>query len=118
MTVPASKAELLAAITTTFDALIADLSNVPAHRTRERSLDGHAAGTRMSLADLVSYLVGWNELVLKWLDQDDRGAEVAQDAGWLSRHSLRTSSATDSHGGGESDQSDSGERAADHPDRR
>lgn len=76
MPVPTSKPELLAAITTTFDALIADLSNVPAHRTRERSLDGHAAGTSMSPADLVSYLVGWNELVLKWLDQDDRGAKV------------------------------------------
>lgn len=30
----------------------------------------------MSPADLVSYLVGWNELVLKWLDQDDRGVRV------------------------------------------
>lgn len=30
----------------------------------------------MSPADLVAYLLGWNELVLKWLDQDDRGEVV------------------------------------------
>lgn len=76
MTVPASKADLLAAITGTFDKLMADLSNVPVDRARERTLDGHAAGTKMSPADLVSYLVGWNELVLKGLDQDDSGTKV------------------------------------------
>jgi len=30
----------------------------------------------MSPADLVAYLVGWNELVLKWLKQDDHGHSV------------------------------------------
>lgn len=60
-----------------------DLSNVPLDGARERTLDGHMAGTSMSPADLVSYLVGWNELVLKWLDQDDRGAMVDfPDAGF------------------------------------
>ena len=83
MAVPASKADLVAAIMTTFDKLMADLSNVPADRARERTLGGHAAGTTMSPTDLVSYLVGWNELVLKWLDQDDRGGKVDfPDAGF------------------------------------
>lgn len=76
MAVPTSKAELLAAIKTNFDRLIADLSRVPPDRVRERSLDGHAAGSTMSPADLVSYLIGWNELVLKWLALDDNGARV------------------------------------------
>lgn len=39
-------------------------------------MNGHAAGTTMSPADLVAYLVGWNELVLKWLDRDDRDESV------------------------------------------
>lgn len=39
-------------------------------------MDGHARDTKMSPADLVAYLVGWNELVLKWLEHDDRGAPV------------------------------------------
>lgn len=76
MSVPASKAELLAAINVSFDKLMSDLVQIPEERTREISLQGHAARTMMSPADLVSYLLGWNELVLKWLDQDDQGAAV------------------------------------------
>ena len=76
MAVPTSKAELLAAVTTNFDKLLADLARVPEERARECTLDGHAAGAAMSPADLVSYLVGWNELVLKWLDLDDKGVSV------------------------------------------
>ena len=30
----------------------------------------------MSPADLVAYLLGWSELVLRWLDRDDRGEVV------------------------------------------
>lgn len=76
MAVPASKAELLTAIMTTFDRLMADLSRVPADRAREAILKGHAEGTMMSPADQVAYLIGWNELVLKWLDRGDRGEPV------------------------------------------
>ena len=76
MAIPTSKTELLAAIDTSFDRLLVDLSKVPPDRARERSMDGHAAGSTISPADLVSYLIGWNELVLKWLELDDSGARV------------------------------------------
>lgn len=76
MSVPTSKAELLTSICLNFDKLMVDLSKVPEGCARNKSLEGHAAGTHMSPADLVSYLVGWNELVLKWFDQDDRGVKV------------------------------------------
>lgn len=76
MAVPASKADLLTAISTTFGKLMQDLARVPPDRAREASLEGQAAGTMMSPADLVAYLLGWNELVLKWLGRDDRGAAV------------------------------------------
>lgn len=76
MAVPASKAELLAAIDQTFDKLMVDLARTPLERIDETLLQGHAAGTLMSPADLVAYLIGWNELVLKWLDRDDRGQPV------------------------------------------
>lgn len=76
MAVPTSQAELQKAISTTFDKLIADLAKVPIDRAREASMDGHAAGTLMSPADLVAYLLGWNLLVLKWLDRDDQGLAV------------------------------------------
>ncbi|BAQ68014.1 hypothetical protein NHU_00846 [Rhodovulum sulfidophilum] len=73
MGVPVSKAELLDAISTTFGNLIYDLERVPPELARTASMEGHAAGTMMSPADLAAYLLGWNELVLKWLDRDDRG---------------------------------------------
>lgn len=76
MGVPTSKADLLHAISTTFDRLMSDLARVPPGHAHMRTLQGHAAGTMMSPADLVAYLVGWNELVLKWLDRDDRGEVV------------------------------------------
>jgi hypothetical protein len=76
MGVPASKAELLGAISDTFAKLMADFARIPAEMSREKSLEGHAAGTLMSPADLVAYLIGWNELVLKWLEHDDRGDPV------------------------------------------
>lgn len=39
-------------------------------------MEGHAKGSQMSVHDLVSYLAGWNELVLKWLERDDAGMAV------------------------------------------
>ena len=70
MAVPQNRAELLKAIDETFDKLQKDLRAIPVDLVEERSLEGHAKGTEMSVANLVAYLVGWNELVLKWLDRD------------------------------------------------
>jgi hypothetical protein len=76
MAVPQSKTELLSAIEVNFDKLMTDLRAVPLDLADDCGLDGHAAGTRMSIANLVSYLIGWNELVLKWLDRDKAGLTV------------------------------------------
>ena len=76
MAVPTSKAELLAAITKTFNRLLDDLNEVPPDRARETTMSGHMRETHMSPSDLVAYLIGWNELVLKWLDRDDRNEPV------------------------------------------
>lgn len=76
MTVPSSKTELLAGIDKDFTRLIVDLAKVLPARIRESRLEGHAAGTTMSPADLAAYLIGWNELVLKWLSRDDQGLSV------------------------------------------
>lgn len=76
MAVPADRDQLLRAIDRTFDALYKDLLAVPPDRTGEPVMDGHAKGTRMSVSDLVSYLIGWNELVLKWLARDAAGLPV------------------------------------------
>jgi hypothetical protein len=36
----------------------------------------HVAGSRMSVANLVSYLIGWGEQVLYWHQQEAAGEEV------------------------------------------
>lgn len=76
MTIPDSKAALLAAIDRSFTRLTAELDQVPAGLARTPVMDGHAKGTQMSVADLVAYLVGWNELVLKWLARDAAGLPI------------------------------------------
>lgn len=64
MAVPASRTELLAAIDTTIDRLLADLRCVPADRASKRSMTRHVARTQMSPTGLVTYLIGGNDLVL------------------------------------------------------
>lgn len=75
MAVPRSKNELLRAIDDSYSKLAADLRRVPIDRARETSLAAHSAGTMMSPADLVAYLIGWNGLVLSWHAQRAAGAE-------------------------------------------
>lgn len=70
MAVPQTKNELLKAINTNFAKLMHDLRGLPLAATSECTMEGHSKGTKMSVANLVAYLVGWNELVLKWLDRD------------------------------------------------
>ncbi len=76
MAIPISKAELLTAIAEGFTKLDSALEAVPTEIADEKNFDGHAKGTMMSANNLVSYLIGWNELVLKWLEEDDRGQVV------------------------------------------
>lgn len=76
MAVPQNKKDLLDAICTTYRKLAVDLASVPPERAREATLEGHAHGTQMSVADLVAYLIGWNLLVLKWCDGKTKGLPV------------------------------------------
>lgn len=70
MSVPQTKAELLLAIDKNFSKLISYLNAIPPECTSDNSMDGHAKGTDMSIRDLVSYLIGWNALVVKWITYD------------------------------------------------
>ena len=76
MAVPQTKDELLAAITLEFGKLRKALDDIPEGTVHTRTMEGHAKGTMMSPFDLVAYLTGWNELVLKWLDRDAAGVPV------------------------------------------
>ena len=66
MAIPKDKTELLAEIESAYRKLRTELQSVPEELTQVKSMDGHAKGTTMSVCDLVAYLVGWGNLVLKW----------------------------------------------------
>lgn len=76
MAVPTNRQELLQAIHSSYDRLVADLATVPEPLAFEPSLEGHAQNTSMSVHDLVAYLTGWNELVLKWQARRNAGEPV------------------------------------------
>lgn len=76
MTVPRTKAELLSAIETEFAKLEREFDGILPERFAEPSLDGHAKGTMMSVGDLVAYLIGWGELVIKWIEGGEQGLPV------------------------------------------
>lgn len=65
MAVPENAEQLHKAIESGFVKLVRELETVPADLAGIRELDGHAAGTVMSVNDLLAYLIGWGELVLK-----------------------------------------------------
>jgi hypothetical protein len=66
MAVPSSKSELIADIQSTYKKLKGDLVDIPPEMTEQKSMPGHIKDTEMSLCNLLSYLVGWGNLVLKW----------------------------------------------------
>lgn len=66
MPVPANKEELLKAIETNYSKLKKELETISVEETAVKELDGHAKGTLISIDNLLAYLIGWGELVLKW----------------------------------------------------
>ncbi|KEQ29616.1 hypothetical protein N180_17405 [Pedobacter antarcticus 4BY] len=76
MAVPTTKAALLAEIHQSFTLLQKELSTVPPGKMLEKSMDGHAKGTLISINNLIAYLIGWGELVLKWHSMRQKGQVV------------------------------------------
>ena len=76
MPIPQSKQELLDAIKLTYLKLQKDLENIPEEFTQAKEMDGHAKESKMSVCNLVSYLIGWGELVLKWNQKDEKGLDI------------------------------------------
>lgn len=76
MAIPTDKEELLKAITDNYKKLTAELSSIPFDMTEKKELEGRSKNTLMSIEDLVAYLTGWGELVLKWNEKKSKGLEV------------------------------------------
>ncbi|MFP9228265.1 ClbS/DfsB family four-helix bundle protein [Pectobacterium cacticida] len=76
MPVPENKAALIKAINSQFALLMKKLDAVPVEHAFLPLMAGHAQGTSMSAANLVSYLLGWGHLVLKWHDHEALGLPI------------------------------------------
>lgn len=76
MAVPQSKSELIQAVQLNFDKLMRVVQKVPPDKTAEKSLEGHVKNTQICVKDLLAYLTGWNELVIKWLEKDRAGEQI------------------------------------------
>lgn len=76
MAIPKDKDELRKAIIDNYKKLTTELANIPIDLTEKKELDGHLKNTLMSINNLVAYLVGWGQLVLKWNDKKSKGIEV------------------------------------------
>ncbi|WBT59345.1 ClbS/DfsB family four-helix bundle protein [Kosakonia oryzendophytica] len=70
MAVPQSKDELLASMEKSWLTLQKKLDRIPVDIAFTPLLEGHASGTTMSAANLVSYLLGWGEQVIYWHQQE------------------------------------------------
>ena len=80
MAIPHSKQELITAIDGTYARLMLEVARVPPALARDTVLVGHVKGTRMSVCDLLAYLLGWNTLVLHWHAQLREGKRMDEIA--------------------------------------
>lgn len=76
MSIPKNKSELIAAIEENYEKLQEELSMIPPAMTKKKELEGHSKNSMMSINDLLAYLIGWGQLVLKWNERKSKGLEV------------------------------------------
>ena len=76
MAIPKNKKELLQAIADNYQQLANELSAIPIEQTEIKELEGHSNNTLMSINNLLAYLIGWGQLVLKWNDKKSKGLEA------------------------------------------
>lgn len=70
--IPQNKQELIVEIERSYLLLKSELDIITSENAVKKTMLGHAKGTMMSMSNLVSYLVGWGELVLKWHDKKSK----------------------------------------------
>lgn len=76
MPIPQNKSELQAEIQESFSKLKLELSQIPPSQVLIQDLEGHAKNTKMSIHNLVAYLLGWGQLVLTWNHKKAGGLAV------------------------------------------
>lgn len=65
-TISKNKVELLLAIHSAFEKLYIDYNKIAPNATRVLGVEGNKKGSQISVCDTLAYLIGWQNLVLKW----------------------------------------------------
>jgi hypothetical protein len=68
MPIPKSKEELIKEINESFEKLQKELVTIPDELSGKMEIQGHSKNSLISLHNLLAYLIGWGQLVLKWQD--------------------------------------------------
>jgi hypothetical protein len=68
MPIPKSKEELIREIKETYEKLQKELVTIPIELSEKREIGGHTKNSLISINNLLAYLIGWGQLVLKWHD--------------------------------------------------
>lgn len=76
MPVPLNKEELISAIKLNYKKLKAEIDLITEELSDLKTLEGHSKGTLMSPKNLISYLIGWGELILKWNSKKENNENV------------------------------------------
>jgi hypothetical protein len=76
MAIPNNKIELIKAIKESYEKLNIELTNITNDLAEIKELQGHAKNTLMSINNLVAYLIGWGQLVLKWNNKKEKNLPV------------------------------------------
>lgn len=76
MAIPTNKIELIKAVSENYEKLKKQLSTIPHELLLEKSLDGHAQFTKMDIHNLVSYLLGWGKIVIKWIETKENISNI------------------------------------------
>ena len=68
MPIPKSKEELIREINETYEKLQKELVTIPNELSEKCEIEGHSKNSFISINNLLAYLIGWGQLVLKWYD--------------------------------------------------
>jgi hypothetical protein len=66
MAIPSNKEELIIAIQKDYKKLEAELASILTDLSFQKELEAHTKGQLMSVHDLIAYLLGWGQLLIKW----------------------------------------------------
>jgi len=74
--VPKNKKQLIEAVVSARAALLKEYHSLPESLVQIPGVQGNVKGTKITVCDTLAYLIGWQNLVMKWYEGKAQGEEV------------------------------------------